>query len=380
MLPRVEGRCSIQLLVGAKGGVWEIGWRQGGRDDAPQKEAEVRRVGARLVELVEREGFRLLLAPAFVLGGIHLDPPDLERLEVAGGAELTWRSRAVDSAIDAAGSLEVAREFSERSVLDLNRELNEVMRLSEQQCADVVQMAQSFDATGGLGEALAALEGELSRVGDRLRASLSAHLADVGGAAAGANDIVKLAATVTQIAHSARVLTFNARLESARLGPEGKGFVVIAGAIRELAGNVSASNDLVTDVATGLVTKLPMLQRATAELASATDAQLASVRERLASLRDSFQKARAQALLELKRAEVAAGEVHQRSCDVVHHLQFQDRTSQLLTRVRAQVQAMEAVLGLSEAKPDDVLLRVGELGRALDDQTAGLAPGAVALF
>lgn len=378
LLPHIDGAGSLALLVGASGGLWEIGWGHEGA--AAADERDVRRVGEVMVDLVRRRGFRVLLEPSCVLGGRRLDPPGLERLAAAGGAELTWRRRGVEVPIDAAGSLDVARDFTERSVLDLDRGLEDVLRLSQQQCADVAHMAESFDATGGLGDALTALEGELSSMGQRLHAALLGHLAEVGGAASSANDIVKLASSVTQIAHSARVLTFNARLESARLGPEGKGFVVIAGAIRELAGNVSASNDLVASVASEMVTKLPMLQRATVDLTAATDAQLAGVRERLASLREAFKATRDRAMAELKKAESAANAVRLRSHDVIQHLQFQDRTNQLLMRVKEQVLAIEAVLGLKEATEKDTILRVGALGRRLDQPAIGLAPGAVALF
>lgn len=378
LLPHIDGGGSLALLVGAAGGIWEIGWEHEGT--AAADERDLRRVGEVIIDLVRRRGFRVLLEPSCVLGGRRVAPPGLERLPAAGGAELTWRRRGVEVPIDAAGSLDVARDFTERSVLELDRGLEEVLRLSEQQCADVAHMAESFDATGGLGDALTALEGELSSMGQCLHVALSGHLAEVGGAASSAKDIVKLASTVTQIAHAARVLTFNARLESARLGPEGKGFVVIAGAIRELAGNVSASNDLVASVATEMVAKLPMLQRATAQLAATTDAQLAGVRERLASLREAFKATRGRAMAELKRAESAANAVRSRSHEVIQHLQFQDRTSQLLMRVKGQVQAMEAVLGLGEVTDKDTILRVGALGRRLDEPTIGLAPGAVALF
>ena len=49
-------------------------------------------------------------------------------------------------------------------------------------------------------------------------------------------------------------------------------------------------------------------------------------------------------------------------------------------RVKEQVIAMEAVLGLKEATDKDTILRVGALGRRLDEPAIGLAPGAVALF
>jgi hypothetical protein len=367
------------MQVMGNGGVWEVSWRQLGA--APAGESEARRLGTAMVELAEGAGLRVSLEPTLVLGGTVVDVGPVERLPAWDGAELTWRGRSVEGGVDAGRALEAARDLSERSVLELNRGLEEVLSLSQQQCTEVEGLARTFDTTGGLGVALTALEGELSTVGQRLSGVLSGHLVEVGSAAASAHDIVKLAAAVGQIAQSARMLTFNAKVESARLGAEGKGFVVIAGAISELANDVRTSNDLVTGMAEELVAKLPKLREATAELASATDAQLASLKGRLGSLRETFQTARDQAVTELGKAQGAAEAVKARSHEVIRHLQFQDRTSQLLMRVKAHVESMEAALGVKEAAASpDLLARVGTLGRKLEDQTIGMNAGEVTLF
>jgi methyl-accepting chemotaxis protein len=378
-LPRISGQCVIALLLGTRDGIHEVGWRQ--RDSgAAATEADARQVADALTRLAQKKGYGLLFEPTVVLGGEATESAGMESVAVGEEAELTWRSRSLSTSIDASGALEAARELLESSVVKLAQGLDEVFHLSEAQCAEVEQMAHKFDATGGLGEALSAVEGEVSSVRQQLRTSIAGHLKEVESAAASANDIVKLASAVGQIAQSASVLTFNAKLESAHLGEAGKGFVVIAGAIRDLANDVRTSNELVTNLANSLVTTLPKLRRETAALGSTTEAQLDVVRARLASLRGSFQTAHADALEEMSKAETTAGTVRSRSHEVIQQLQFQDRTNQLLMRVKEYVSDVESVLGRSGAEEADVIARVGELGRKLDDRSITLAPGEVALF
>ena len=377
-MPRVRGQCAVRLEVIGKGGVWEIAWRQTGSGLA--EEGDARRIAATLLDLSGRSGLRVALQPSIVLGGTLLDSGDLEHVPASEGAEFTLRGRAAELNIDAAQALEAARDLSERSVIELNSGLAEVCQLSKQQCTDVQGITRTFDATGGLGGALTALEGEVSSVSERLQGVLAGHLIEVGGATASAQDIVKLASAVEQIAQSARMLTFNAKVESARLGSEGKGFVVIAGAISDLAKDVRTSNDLVTGLAEELATKLPRLCQDTAQLAKETEAQLAGLRHRLGSLRETFQSAREQAVAELVKAEAAAQAVKARSHDVIRHLQFQDRTSQLLMRAKGHVEAMEAALGVEEAVSDDLVSRAGERGQKVDGKTVSVEPGDVTLF
>lgn len=366
-LPGIPGSCAISVFIGARSSVWEIGWRC--VEPGVPRADDLRRLAKTLVGLIEGEGFALLFEPTLVLGRV-LDLGSLERVPARDGAELVFRRRGKDAPIDAVGSLDGARALMEDSVLKLSAELGEVFQLSQQQCTEMQRMAHKFDARGGLSDAVGALENELTGMGQALRASFGGHLKDVEGAAACAMDIVKLASAVDQIAQSARLLTFNARLESARLGESGKGFVVIANAIRELANDVRSSNELVTNLAASLVSTLPQLQRATTVLAGTSEAQLEAVRARLASLRSALQSNQQEAIAELRESEVAATAMRDRSQDVIQHLQFQDRTNQLLVRARDQVQALEEVLGVDEAK-NPVTEDVGGLNPVANGADAG---------
>jgi hypothetical protein len=378
-LPPVSGACAVVALVGAQARVWEVAWRQPGPSAASHAGAS--EVASALAGHVGRAGLVLLFEPSVVLGELSWSGP-FEQLQLPGGAGFAFRQRGPEreDPVAAVGSLDAARELTERSVLQLGEGLDEVFRLAELQCTEMKQVVRQFDASGGLGDAVSALEREVGTVGSALRDSLSSHTTDVGVAAASAKDIARLALAVSNIAESARMLTFNARVESARLGEAGKGFIVIANAIRELANDVQSSNALVTNLATKLVSSLPLLQRDTQELANRTDKQLDAVRERLGSLRESFQGTRDQALVELRTTETAASSLRDRAHDVIQHLQFHDRAGQLLLRVKSQVEAMEEALGIEESAEERIIERVGQLGRRAAKADIALQPGGVALF
>lgn len=379
-LPRAKGTLAVLLQVVGRGAVWDVTLRQVAPTGAAATEVDARAVADALVGLAQEAKLRVGAEPTVVLGGCLMDGGGAERIEAWEGAELLLRRHGLDVQVEAAGALEAARALSERSVLELGEGLEALSKLAAQQCVEVGQVVKNFDTSGGLDAALTALEGELSSVGQKVHGALTSHLGEVGGAAVSAHDIVRLASAVEQIAHSARVLTFNAKIESARLGSQGKGFVVIAGAISELAKDVSTSNELVSNLADELARRLPTLERATAELAAATEAQLEALRQRVGSLRESFVAARARSVAELERAEAVADAVRTKSDEAIRHLQFQDRTSQLLMQVKEQVQVLEAALGVDEVPVDDHLARVGKLGREREDKTIALAPGEVALF
>lgn len=100
-------------------------------------------------------------------------------------------------------------------------------RLDEVEAAQVAIDAETRDSQQTVADARKAVEevgGEVSRVVDSLR--------DVGQAAG----------KITQIALQTRLVAFNASVEAKRAGDAGRGFGVVADAVRDLAGLVETSS------------------------------------------------------------------------------------------------------------------------------------------
>ncbi len=373
-----RGCGSVTAVVGAQASLWELTFHR--VEGAPAELADLQRFARDLVDLVEEAELQVLFAPALFRSSGVLLGDGLERLGDPAHGELMLRRRGDPTPVDAAHAIQVAHELAEHATLQLGEELRQVVKLSEQQCAMVEHMAHAFDAGGGLSDTLTAAEHQVMAVEARFRAALAGHSVEVAKASGHARGIVKLAGSVAEIAQSARVLTFNARVESARLGEAGKGFVVIANAIRDLARDVQTSNELVTRLAGTLAQALPALERTATELSTHTETQLAGVRASLARVRGTFETEQSAALGQLDGTRSAAHALRDRSQAVVENLQFQDRASQLLMHAKAQLETLEALVGIEEQTAEHLDERAGEMGRTLGDGSAALAAGEVALF
>jgi len=76
-----------------------------------------------------------------------------------------------------------------------------------------------------------------------------------------------------------------------------------------------------------------------------------------------------------------AQELQSRANTVIHHLQFQDRTSQMLAEAAQQAAAVVSIAGLVEQQVDEQVIRqVGELGRKISGEEGLKAAGSVELF
>lgn len=366
------------MLIGGRSAVTQLTWSNDG-DELASAEALAGVVSA-LRDLAQECRLPVLFDP-IVVSGMAAAPPQGEFIALESGAHLNLAERGADVKIEPVQSIDEVCKTSEAAVIQIGNGLTHIFNSSKEQCADMAQVVHAFDSgSGGLADSLKAVEQEVSGLGSTLRESLAQHRNEVQGAVGWATDIIALARSVDQIAQSARLLTFNARLESARLGEQGKGFVVIANAIRDLANDVRSSNEVVTRLATSLASTLPRLQRATAELSEGTDRQLEQLRGRLGSMRESFETAHHQTLEALRHTEATAVASRDQSHEVLLHLQFQDRTSQLLRHAVDQIVVLEQTLGIDESRVPDLINRVGELGRQLKDQEMALDPGEIELF
>jgi len=108
----------------------------------------------------------------------------------------------------------------------------EAMRALAQQLAEV-QQAQGTIA-GITDESVGAV--------DRARAALQGVSAEVQGIVDTLHQVADAAGQITQIALQTRLVAFNASVEAKRAGEAGRGFGVVADAVKDLAGKVETSS------------------------------------------------------------------------------------------------------------------------------------------
>ncbi len=374
--PYVVGRGVVTAVLGGRSRLTTVTWVNEG-DELASPEA-LRAVAATIEALAAKAKRPLLFSPTCVSGVLTSAPLEAELVDLGRGGRCLLLDRGEDANVAPVASIETVVALSEAAVLSIGAGLNALVTSTKEQCAEMDQVVHNFDSgSGGLADSLKALDSETAHLGSSLRDSLAHHRGEVQGAVRWATDIIALARSVDQIAQSARLLTFNARLESARLGEQGKGFVVIANAIRDLANDVRSSNEVVTRLATSLASTLPRLQKATSDLSETTDTQLGALRARLAQLHDSFGAAHKSTLEALQRSEVTAAKSRDRSHEVIQHLQFQDRCTQLLRHAIGEIEVLEHTLSIDEKSSQGApRLLEGLASPPLDTS----APGRVEMF
>ena len=238
-----------------------------------------------------------------------------------------WKQRraAPEPERPAPQGLEVVQRLS-RSVSTLGRDAAEVRGVLE----DTQRIVE------GQGQAMQALAGQLGEVqraqghiGDstrqtreavaRARAALASVGAEVGGIVATLREVSDAAGEITQIALQTRLVAFNASVEAKRAGEAGRGFGVVADAVKDLAAKVEASSKSIVGRVAALDARIDNFSRelrndgATvgAKGQSSIHAAFADVETDVGLISASAEQSRATTMSLNERAAVLEGEVRQ---------------------------------------------------------------------
>ncbi len=194
----------------------------------------------------------------------------------------TWRRRAGKEAPDAlagnlgSGSSEpamqskttaVVRELSS-GVSKLGRDAAEVRGLLEDTQKVVTSQAQAMQALGSeLEQVRHAQDGinqsttQTREAVERAREALAGVGEEVGGIVATLRQVSGAASEITKIALQTRLVAFNASVEAKRAGEAGRGFGVVADAVKDLAAQVEASSKAIMGTVGTLDTRIESFSR-----------------------------------------------------------------------------------------------------------------------
>jgi methyl-accepting chemotaxis protein len=166
--------------------------------------------------------------------------PDLRAAVQSIGKQASSVGR---DAAEVRGLLDDASKVSARqaqAVLVLAGQLGEVTR-AQQAIGDVT--AGSLEAVGRARDAVEAVGTEVSGIVDTLR------------------EVAAAASEITQIALQTRLVAFNASVEAKRAGEAGRGFGVVADAVKDLASKVEGSSKAIMSTVGVLDTRIEALSR-----------------------------------------------------------------------------------------------------------------------
>jgi methyl-accepting chemotaxis protein len=150
----------------------------------------------------------------------------------------------------------------------LGHEAAEVRGSIEDTAKVALTQAQAMERLGAnvlqVDEAQAAIGRETEQGHAAVARTRDAVLAvghEVNGIVATLGQVSAAAAEITQIALQTRLVAFNAAVEAKRAGDAGRGFGVVAGAVKDLAGQVEASSLAITRTVRELDKRIEVLAR-----------------------------------------------------------------------------------------------------------------------
>ncbi|WP_226409939.1 methyl-accepting chemotaxis protein [Shewanella glacialimarina] len=158
------------------------------------------------------------------------------------------------------------------------------------------------------------------------------------------DELKKMATEVDAIAGQTNLLALNAAIEAARAGEAGRGFAVVADEVRKLSSLSSATGRNMTEkvnVINGAVNgAFAVAEKATKDDDGIMERAEKSIKEVLASFTITVEE-----LADSKQAMQQEGQkIQQEISEMLVSLQFQDRTSQILTQVYNSIEELSLTM------------------------------------
>ena len=120
--------------------------------------------------------------------------------------------------------------------------IEDTARISQQQASAVQALAGQVTEVQRAQGGIASTTTESLKAVERAREAVALVGTEVGGIVETLKQVAAAAGQITQIALQTRLVAFNASVEAGRAGEAGRGFGVVAGAVKDLSAQVEASS------------------------------------------------------------------------------------------------------------------------------------------
>jgi methyl-accepting chemotaxis protein len=266
-----------------------------------------------------------------------------------------------------------ARELSEREVLAAGRCVVSINNEAKQHATDLDSLARQF-ASGSTENRrnIAHVIHRQTETCSNFAGEMGHKLRDQAELAMRALELTKSIARfgdqITRISMEARILTLNADIESKRLGKAGAAFGAIAGEMRHLSASVHSTNQAVAQLAGDLTRILPKLAASSHEMLQHSDSFSEQLVRQLADVQAAYDAAQHSVTDALSEGQQRAERIFAQTCEVLSHLQFQDRMAQDLAKAMHQLDVATQVVetALTELPETADVGGKAEVGRAFD--------------
>lgn len=271
-----------------------------------------------------------------------------------------------------AKQVETARSQSEDAITELTGRFSSIV--SNLEAAVSASRSAADEEGGGAIEVLHHSERELATVVRYLKSALvsrSEMLDSVRGLTSYNEELKSMAAGVAAIAAQTNLLALNAAIEAARAGEAGRGFAVVADEVRKLSSLSSETGQRMAD-------KVEIINAAIQSVSSAAESSAAHDQEAVTTSEQTiegvlgrFNSLASQLTQSAEVLRAESGGIHSEIADALVALQFQDRVSQILVHVRANLDELHQELGryrqgrdsTGQAQPMDVAKWLAEMER-----------------
>ncbi|ARN22073.1 methyl-accepting chemotaxis protein [Piscinibacter gummiphilus] len=148
-----------------------------------------------------------------------------------------------------------------REAAEVRGQLDDAIKVSARQAQAVAALAQQLqNITAAQADIRGVATGSLGAVG-RARDAVGAVGEEVAGIVDSLRDVANAAGEITQIALQTRLVAFNASVEAKRAGEAGRGFGVVADAVKDLASKVEQSSKAIMSTVGQLDSRIAALSR-----------------------------------------------------------------------------------------------------------------------
>ncbi|WP_034639576.1 methyl-accepting chemotaxis protein [Chitinilyticum aquatile] len=258
-------------------------------------------------------------------------------------------------------NVSLARQQTEQAADDLVSRFSAIMvRLKQALNGDqpgsgqVLQVISSSDRQ--LQDILAALE-QAAQERQRFQQEITSL-------ASFTEELKRMASDVAHIAGQTNLLALNAAIEAARAGEAGRGFAVVADEVRKLSTMSGETGKHIREKVETVNTSMQAMLDLSQDFASRDQRLISDSGDTIRSVIGAFEQASALLAQDLEELRGASQAIESDISEVMVNLQFQDRVSQILSHISADMQKLGSVAERRQLAEQDPQQWSAELSRS----------------